>query len=136
MTTTIQKSVHLACDAQTVWDHLTQPDLLGKWFHPALAPMEDGAEFTLVSQNDDERMCFGKVLEMQPPRYMKWDFSVGPLNGQMTTVEWRIDDTPGGVRLSLEHTGLPKGADAYGLILALDKGWHGFLLELRNLTDA
>lgn len=136
MTTLIQKSVHLPRDAQTVWDHLTQPDLLGKWFHPALAPMVEGEEFTLVSQNDGDRMCFGKVIEMRPPRYMKWDFSVGPLNGQMTTVEWHIEDTPGGVRLRLEHSGLPDTPEAYGLVLALDKGWHGFFLELRGVSDS
>ncbi len=136
MTANIQKSVHLAADAQTVWDHLTQPDLLGKWFHPAQKPLAAGEPFTLLSQTDGERMCFGTVLEMDPPRYMKWDFSVGPLNGQMTTVEWRIEDTPGGVRLSLDHSGLPEHADAYWLVLALDKGWHGFLLSLREITDS
>lgn len=136
MTTTISKSVHLPSDPQTVWNHLTQPDLLGKWFHPATAPLQDGEDFTLVSARDGERMCFGKVREMQPPHYMKWDFSVGPLNGVMTCVEWHITSTPGGVRLSLEHSGLPEGAEAYGLVLALDKGWHGFLLALRDWSDA
>lgn len=136
MTTNLDKSVHLACDAQTVWDHLTKPDLLGAWFHPSLAPMETGQDFTLVSQKDGERMCFGTVLSMRPPRHMVWDFSVGPLNGQMTRVEWTIEDTPGGVRLTLSHTGLPEAAYAYGLVLALDKGWHGFLLGLRDHTDA
>jgi uncharacterized protein YndB with AHSA1/START domain len=136
MTEIIRKSVHLPCDAQTAWDHLTQPDLLGKWFHPAEAPLAEGEDYTLVSQKDGERMCFGRVLEMRAPHYMKWDFSVGPLNGEMTTVEWHIEPTAGGVRLTLEHTGLPASAEAYGLVLALDKGWHGFLLELRNLTDS
>ena len=136
MTTQIEKSVHLASDAQTVWDHLTQPDLLGKWFHPSLAPLTEGDEFTLISQNDGERMCYGRVLEMKPHSYMKWDFSVGPLQGKMTTVEWHITPTPGGVRLSLDHTGLPEDAAAYGLVLALDKGWHGFMLNLRTTSDA
>ncbi len=136
MTTQIRKSVHLATDAETVWAHLTQTDLLRKWFHPAHADLTQGAEFTLVSAEDGERMCFGQVLEMDPPRYMKWDFSVGPLNGRMTTVEWRITDTPGGVRLDLDHTGLPEDAETYGLILALDKGWHGFTIALRAVTDA
>ena len=134
MTTQIQKSIHLACSAQVVWDHLTQPDLLGKWFHPATEPLETGKDFTLVSQNDGDRMCYGRVLEMEPPRYMKWDFSVGPLNGQMTTVEWRIENTPGGVRLTLTHHDLPEHAEAYQLVLALDNGWHGFLGQMQTLA--
>ncbi|MEM6309189.1 MAG: SRPBCC domain-containing protein [Pseudomonadota bacterium] len=135
MTTRIEKSVHLAADAQTVWNHLTQPDLLRKWFHPSLEPLSVGEEFTLVSQKDGARMCFGRVVDMQPFDYMKWDFSVGPLNGKMTTVEWRITPTPGGVRLSLDHTGLPETDAAYSLVLALDKGWHGFMLSLRETSD-
>ena len=135
MTTRIQKSVHLPCDAATAWRYLTDPDALGRWFHPAKATLKDGEDFTLVSQKDGERMCYGRVLEMQAPTYMKWDFSVGPLNGHMTTVEWRITDTPGGVCLSLDHTGLPDSAKAYGLVLALDKGWHGFLMALRNAAE-
>lgn len=136
MTTRIEKSVHLATDAETVWHHLIQPDLLGKWFHPSLEPLREGEEFTLVSQKDGDRMCFGRVLEMRPHSYMKWDFSVGPLNGMMTTVEWHITPSPGGVRLTLDHTGLPDDKEAYGLVLALDKGWHGFILNLRPTTDA
>ncbi len=81
-------------------------------------------------------MCWGKVIEMRKPEYMRWDFTVGPLNGRMTCVEWRIEPASSGVRLSLEHSGLPEGAEAFGLILAMDKGWHGFLLGLRELTDA
>ncbi len=37
--TTIRKSVFLAADAETVWDHLTDADLLGRWFHPAEAAL-------------------------------------------------------------------------------------------------
>ena len=134
-TTLIEKSVFIASDAETVWDYLTDPDLLGQWFHPATEPLTEGRDFTLVSKNDGERMCFGKVLSMRKPEYMKWDFSVGPLNGHMTCVEWNIVPAPGGVRLGLVHSGLPDNADAFGLVLALDKGWHGFLLNIRNLGD-
>ncbi len=130
--TTIRKSVFLAADRATVWNHLTNADALGTWFHPAQADLTEGGDFTLVSQKDGDRMCWGKVEEMREPDYMKWAFTVGPLNGVMTTVEWQLDDAPGGTRLSLTHSGLPQSAEMYGLVLALDKGWHGFLLNLHQ----
>jgi hypothetical protein len=77
-------------------------------------------------------MCWGRVEEMQPFHYMRWSFTVGPLNGEMTTVEWRLEPAIGGSRLSLEHSGLPQDAEGFGLVLALDKGWHGFLLNLHD----
>ena len=128
--TTIRKSVFLAADADTVWTFLTRAKALGDWFHPATADLTEGGDFTLVSQNDGDRMCWGRVEEMRKPDYMKWAFTVGPLNGVMTTVEWHLEPAPGGTRLSLTHSGLPADGDGYGLVLALDKGWHGFLLNL------
>ncbi|MCA0869658.1 SRPBCC domain-containing protein [Seohaeicola saemankumensis] len=131
--TTISKSVYLKASPETVWRHLTDKDLLGKWFHPAQADMTPGADYTLVSQKDGDRMCWGRVEEMLPTTYMRWAFTVGPLGGAMTTVEWQLDDAPGGTRLTLTHSGLPASAEGYGLVLALDKGWHGFLMNLHDL---
>ncbi len=125
--TTIRKSVFLAATRDTVWDHLTRADLLGKWFHPAGADLAEGEPYTLHSQKDGDRMCWGTVTTMTPTTRMEWDFTVGPMNGRMSQVVWTLEDAPGGTRLSLEHSGLPEDSDGFGLVLALDKGWHGFL---------
>ncbi len=134
-TSTINKSVYLTASQADVWDHLTKADLLGKWFHPAKEDLALGQEFTFVSANDGKRMCFGSVEEETPKSYLKWAFSVGPLNGVMTTVEWHLEETAGGTRLGLTHSGLPSDAAGYGLLKALDKGWHGFLGNLHNLDE-
>ena len=131
--TTIRKSVFIAASRQIVWDHLTRADLLGKWFHAAKADLHDGADYTLISGTDGDRMCWGKVTEMRPTDFMRWDFTVGPMQGAMSTVEWALEDAPGGTRLTLTHAGLPTDADGFGLVLALDKGWHGFLAKLQGL---
>ena len=46
-------------------------------------------------------------------------------------VRWTLENVTGGTRLSLEHTGLPQGADAFGLVLALDKGWDDHIARMR-----
>lgn len=136
MTETIEKSVYLPVPRDRVWAFLTDAERLGDWFHPAETDMTEGQPFTLLSQKDGDRMCWGEVLEMHAPDYMRWSFTVGPANGAMSTVEWRLSDAPGGTRLSLTHSGLASDADAFGLVLALDKGWHGFLSSLREKCDA
>lgn len=133
--TTIRKSVFLATTKVNVWRHLTDAKLLGKWFHPADADLQEGKDFTLVSQKDGDRMCWGSVQKASPHDYLKWAFTVGQLNGVMTTVEWTLESLAGGTRLSLVHAGLPEGGDSFGLLNALDKGWHGFLFNLHNLED-
>ncbi|MEP2533369.1 SRPBCC domain-containing protein [Shimia sp.] len=131
--TTIRKSVFLSAPKPRVWEFLTKADLLKEWFHPANEDLAEGQDYLLSSQNDGERMCWGKVEKADPHDYMKWSFTVGPLSGAMTTVEWRLEDAPGGTRLTLEHSGLPDNADGYGLVMALDKGWHNFLSNLHGM---
>ena len=42
----------------------------------------------------------------------------------------------GGTRLTLEHSELPNSQEGYGLLLALDMGWHGFMGNLHDLATA
>lgn len=132
--TTIRKSIFLPADKPTVWRYLTDADWLSRWFHPADKDLAQGQDYLLTSQKDGDRMCWGTVEEMRPHDYMRWSFTVGPMNGQMSCVEWRLENAPGGTRLVLEHSGLPQESDGFGLVLALDKGWHGFLGNLRSVT--
>lgn len=133
--TTIRKSIFLAATKEKVWNHLTDATLLGAWFHPADKNLEEGQPFTLHSQKDGDRMCWGNVEKASPHDFLKWAFTVGPLNGVMTSVEWTLESLAGGTRLTLVHEGLPAGGDAFGLLTALDKGWHGYLLNLHNLDS-
>lgn len=135
MTLSITKTVYLPADKATVWEHLTKADLLGKWFHPADGDLADGQDYVLSNAEGGDRMCWGKVQKMSPTDHMQWSFTVGPLNGAMTTVDWTLDTAPGGTRLTMVHSGLPEDGEAYGLVLALDKGWHGFLGNLHAIES-
>ncbi|PYG27995.1 SRPBCC family protein [Pelagimonas varians] len=135
MTLTIQKSVFLPASPETVWAHLTRADLLGKWFHPAKEDMREGHPYTLLSAKDGDNMCWGMVEKATPTQHMRWSFTVAPMNGMMSTVDWRLAPAPGGTQLTLEHSGLPEGGEGYGLVLALDKGWHGFVGNLHAMGD-
>lgn len=132
--TTIRKSVYLPAERSRVWEFLTKSELLNEWFHPAEKDLVEGQDYLLTSQKDGDRMCWGRVEKAKPYDYMRWSFTVGPLNGAMTTVEWHLTDAPGGTCLTLEHSGLPTDAEGYGLVMALDKGWHGFLLKLHDMS--
>lgn len=134
MTHTINKSVFLSASPETVWAHLTKSELLAKWFHPARADLVEGKDFELYSQKDGDRMCWGRVTSATPHSALLWDFTVGPLQGAMTRVAWTLEESEGGTKLTLEHSGLPEGAEGYGLVMALDKGWHGFMGQLHDIS--
>lgn len=57
------------------------------------------------------------------------------MGGAGSTVKFTLDAVAGGgTRLSLEHSGLPTTQEAFGLTLALDKGWDDPLGRMH--TDA
>ncbi|MEM1363506.1 MAG: SRPBCC domain-containing protein [Pseudomonadota bacterium] len=135
MPETIAKSLYLPASRKTVWAWLTEPDKLAQWFHAPKTPITDGEDYALLGKDSGDTLCWGKVEEMRPVEYMRWSFNVKPAPHVVGTVEWTLEDAPGGTRLSLLHSGLPEDSDGFGLVLALDKGWHEHLLSLRKTID-
>ena len=54
------------------------------------------------------------------------------MGNAVSVVKWTLEPVAGGTKLALEHEGLPQGADAFGLILALDNGWDEHLGKMRT----
>lgn len=127
----IHKTIYLATTPDVVWSFLTEADKLGTWFHPAEADLVNNAPYALLG-DDGTKICWGEVMEMDKPRRMVWSFTIKPLGGVMTTVEWGIEAVPGGTRLSLTHTGLDATEAGFGLLEALDTGWDQHLGKLRK----
>ncbi|MEM9107700.1 MAG: SRPBCC domain-containing protein, partial [Pseudomonadota bacterium] len=81
------------------------------------------------------RVCWGTVLQMDAPAKLVYSFTIGPLDGAMTTVTWTLDEVGDGTRLTMQHEGLDKVDAPFGLIMALDKGWDEHLGKLRGAAD-
>ncbi|MGI9463685.1 MAG: SRPBCC family protein [Aestuariivirgaceae bacterium] len=135
---TITKTVFFNASRKTVWSFLTDKDKLAQWFHPAEADLADGEDYALTAKADDgstTRICWGTVLQWQPPEKLVCSFTVKPLGAQMTTVIWSLEEVHGGTRLTLEHKGIGAAADeaALQLLMALDAGWDRHFATLRTL---
>lgn len=136
---TITKSVFFAAPRETVWAFLTEKEKLALWFHPAEEDLAEHQEYVLIQKADDgsvTKQCWGTVLEMDMPSRLVYTFTIKPLNGEMTTVIWTLEECWGGTRLSLTHEGIEKAAGdaAMGLLMALDAGWDKHLSRLRSVT--
>lgn len=138
MTTTINKSIFLAADRETVWQYLTDKDKLGEWFHPAADHLVEGEPYALLSDAGDSesKMCWGDVLTANKPSSLIYTFTVKPLGGATTTVSWTLEDAAGGTRVTLVHEGIGEAAGdaALGLLMALDKGWDEHFAKLRGFV--
>ncbi|WP_417485892.1 SRPBCC family protein [Maricaulis sp.] len=130
----IEKSVFLKASPQRVWDHLTRPELLARWFHPADTELVDGAGFALLSNSGDgSRVCWGEVLEAEPPTRLVYSFTHKWLDGHLTRVEWTLTAVAGGTLLKLVHDGF-EGAkvDVFDSLCDHDAGWDEHFGKLRE----
>jgi len=134
-TTTINKTIFLATDRETVWDYLTDRHKLGEWFHPADADLAEGKPYTLLADAADpeSKMCWGEVLTANKPALLSYSLTIKPLGGAMTTVTWTLEEAAGGTRVTLTHEGIGEagGEAALGLLMALEEGWDKHFSKLR-----
>jgi uncharacterized protein YndB with AHSA1/START domain len=129
--TSLNKTIYLKAPRQQVWDYLTQPEHLAKWFHAPKTPMKQGEKLEMFGTTSGDLLIWGKVIKADAPDYLEYTFTVGPMGDAVSTVKWTLADVPGGTKLSLKHEGLPAGAEAFGLTLALDKGWDDHFNQMR-----
>ena len=128
--TILKKTIYLKATPQNVWEYLTSPEKLAIWFHKPGAALVEG-EYEMFGTESGNRLMWGKVLVAEPFSRLEYTFSIAPMGDRTSTVKWTLAEVAGGTMLSLRHEGLPQGADAFGLALALDKGWDDHLGRLR-----
>jgi len=129
--TTLTKSIYLRASREDVWAYLTDPEKLAIWFHKPPKALAEGEEYAMYGTTSGDKLMWGEVTVARPHEQLEMSFTIAPMQGATSTVKWQLDEVAGGTRLSLEHSGLPEGADAFGLTLALDKGWDDHIGRMR-----
>ena len=128
---TLNKSIYLKAEPAVVWEYLTEPDKLAKWFHAPKSPLKQGEPLSMYGTESGDKLIWGEVKIAQPPEYLEYTFTVKPMGNAVSLVKWTLTPVAGGTRLSLEHSGLPQHAEAFDLMLALDKGWDDHISRMR-----
>ena len=128
--TVLRKSIYLKATPAQVWAYLTDPEKLAIWFHKPPSAMVEGA-YEMFGVDSGDKLMWGEVLVADPFSRLEYTFTIKPMGDQTSTVKWRLQEVAGGTQLSLVHEGLPQGAEAFGLTLALDKGWDDHLARMR-----
>lgn len=129
--TILRKSIYLKATPAIVWAYLTDPAKLAIWFHKPNAALAVG-DYEMFGTESGDKLMWGKVLIAEPFTRLEYTFTIAPMGDQTSTVKWSLEEVPGGTNLSLRHEGLPQGAEAFGLTLALDKGWDDHLARMRT----
>jgi uncharacterized protein YndB with AHSA1/START domain len=109
-----------------VWDALTTPELLARWWAPGDIAPDVGHRFTMDMGSWGQQQC--EVLTVDPGKSISFLFSEGMLD---TTITWRLEPVEGGTVLHFEHAGFrldtPMGKQA---IEGMGNGWPGLLARI------
>jgi len=139
---TIIKTIFIDAPRETVWAYLTEKDKLAIWFHPADKDFVEGEGYALLRDADggdvdDNKICWGDVVRMNPPEELICTFTVNMLGGKTTNLTWRLEEVFGGTRLTLHHEGIDKAAgdQALDMLRALDVGWDKHFATLRDAIN-
>jgi uncharacterized protein YndB with AHSA1/START domain len=105
---------------EDVWDALTDPDRMKRWFLPVSGDLREGGTFQL------EGNAGGDILRCEPPRLLKVTFG-----GPTSLVELRLaPDGEERTLLELEHTVPIEMAQSGAGSLYVGPGWDGGFVAL------
>lgn len=133
---TLRKQIYLKASKADVWAYLTDPEKLALWFHKPEKTLAQGDDYAMFGTESGNKLMWGKVTTATPHDHLSYTFTIGPMGDAVSTVTWSLEDVPGGTQLTLTHDGLPEGAAAFDLTLALDKGWDDHLGRMRESLHA
>ncbi|HEX8033517.1 MAG TPA: SRPBCC family protein [Ktedonobacterales bacterium] len=103
-----------------VWDAVTQPDRIKRWFMPISGELRVGGSFQL------EGNAGGEILTCEPPRLLRVTFG-----GPTSVVEVRLTaQSDSDTVLELEHTVPIEMAQSGAGALYVGPGWDGALMGL------
>ncbi|WFR84186.1 SRPBCC domain-containing protein [Arthrobacter sp. Y-9] len=120
---------HFPHPIERVWEAITTPELLARWWAAGdIAPVV-GHRFTLDMAHWGEQRC--EVLAVEPGRSLTILFAEGVLD---TTITWRLESVADGTVLHFEHAGFrldtPAGRQALD---GMGHGWPGVLGRIETV---
>ncbi len=125
---TIKQNYFFPNKLETVWEYLTNSELLEKWLMPNDFKPILNHQFTFKTNPLPQFNCDGifhcKVIEIEPMKKLvySWnsDSGEGSLN-LLSTVEWTLLEKDNGTELQLIHSGFTN--ENFEIYSAMMNGW-------------
>jgi uncharacterized protein YndB with AHSA1/START domain len=108
MSEPIVVEVDLNAPLHRVWESITQPAQMARWFFDAIRDFRPDpgfeTEFLVVAGPGREFLHRWKIRQAQAPNHLSYDWSYGGYPGA-SIVEWELRENKGRTRLRLTHSG-------------------------------
>ncbi|GAB5415801.1 MAG: hypothetical protein Cons2KO_34040 [Congregibacter sp.] len=136
-TLSLRKTLFIKAPAAHVWKFLTEKEKLAIWFHEGKDDLMPDGPYAVVTNSlgkEGDKLCWGRVLEFDPPSRLVHTFTHTGLQGVETTCEWTLVDVEGGSILTLEHSGFEKIDAGFKQGADHDIGWDEHFVRLRKVA--
>jgi uncharacterized protein YndB with AHSA1/START domain len=128
---TIERQMTFKLPREVVWAAITQPEQIGRWFGTsAELDLRPGGEGSFYWEHLDVTTPVTVEAVEPPTRFAyRWEPGGASAGGPTTLVEFRLDEIPGGTRLTLLESGFSQfGVESWQ---GNELGWDAELGELR-----
>lgn len=135
----MKRNIHikwqLTYPVETIWEYLTNFELLSQWTEIKSFKAVVGFEFTQKQpakpKHGWDGMMYHKVLEVVPNEKLSYSFKAGPEKGVITLdtiVTWRLTANGRGTTLELEHSGF-EGLKNVMTSFIMELGWRNHMIK-------
>jgi uncharacterized protein YndB with AHSA1/START domain len=136
---TTSHHIDIAASPERVWEALTTPDQISKWFFGVDTESDWQVGSTLIHRGEHQGKRYedkGEILEFDPPKrfaHTHWS----PISGQPDTPEhaqrvtWTLEPSDGGTTLTVDEDNLPSEQAK----TISDQSWPQALEALRALVE-
>jgi len=131
-----ERAVHLNADPLTVWEAITDPNILPRWFPmEAEATLGEGGEI-LYGWGPEWRGTV-PILAWEPGKHLRTGWQAAfPVDDEeqarQMVVDWHLEAEGGGTTLRLVHSGFGAGVKWDEEFDGTNRGWN---IELHNLVQ-
>jgi uncharacterized protein YndB with AHSA1/START domain len=104
---TIERQMTFELPREVVWDAITEPDQIARWFGTsAELELRPGGEGTFSWESLDVTTPITVEAVDPPARFAyRWEPGGAAKGGPTTLVDFRLEEIPGGTRLTLVESG-------------------------------
>ena len=145
----IVTEIDIAAPPSRVFEALTDPAQLMRWFTDASCPVKSwqmdarvGGRYSYATEKGNfavngvrEFECHGEIFEFDPPRLLVYtwiaNWHLDPK--RKTMVRWELTPTASGTRVKVMHSGLAQEPEARK---DYSGGWPGVVEKLRQFAEA
>lgn len=129
----IRHAITIAAPIDAVWAEITKVGARQRAQLDSVltTSFEPGDPLYYTSQDGSRVFMVGRVLECEPPTVFRHTQMLTMRDDPLTVVEWRLEEVPGGTRVTLVNSGWP--ADAR--MEKVDSTWKSILADLKAVVE-